>query len=73
MRRSWQLLHDGISFCTQGHGAKMQHKPLIHSHDTPSSTPSFISVLLGFPKLLGSPRGIPDMGTENGIRDLLSA
>lgn len=51
----------------------MQHKPLIHSHDTPSSTPSFISVLLGLPKLLGSPRGIPDMGTENGMRDLLSA
>lgn len=64
MRRSWQLLHDGISCFTQGHGAKMQHKPLIHSHDTASSTLSFISVFLGLPlaKLFGSPRGIPEIG-----------
>lgn len=62
MQRSWQLLHDGISCFTQGHGAKLQYKPLIHSHDTPSSTVSFISVFLGLPKLFGSPRGIPEIG-----------
>lgn len=62
MRRSWQLLHNGISCCTQGHDAKMQHKPITHSHDTPSSTVSFISVFLGLPKLFGSPRGIPEIG-----------
>lgn len=40
----------------------MQHKPLIHSHDAPSSTLSFISVFLGLPKLFGTPMGIPEMG-----------
>ena len=63
MQRSWQLPHDGRSCCTQGHGAKMQHERLIYSDDTPSSTLSYISVFLGLPKLLKSPRSIPGMGT----------
>lgn len=62
MQRSWQLLHDGISCCTQDPGAKIQHKPLIHSHDTPSSALPFISVLLGLSKLFRSPRGISVIG-----------
>lgn len=55
MQRCWQLPCDGRSCCTQGPGAKMQHKPLTCSDDTPSSTLSYISVFLGHPKLLGVP------------------